>query len=334
MKRSLPGSEWVNNYVPDLLLKTKSNMDVQIIFDHRAILAYLISYTTKGEKEERETIAQALASLPETSSKFNILSKIGNAILSHRQVSKPEAAYILLGHPLYFSSRSTMYLDTRPPQKRTRCLKNRHDLELLDDDSEDVFTSNIFIRYQSRPVGPPFDDMTLIEFAQWFTTSSEDYRSSGVDDNEPSENQDADLIDSDHESDAGLEVVKTHLNRCTPNPKWRKSYSEPPLIPVSRNKKQPRFYTTSNPPQLLRQRLHARCISINRAQADTLDGLYSAVVSHVPFRNEMLDLLGQAIVEPTFTEVLEAFKVHHETITSNSFRMPNKFAELVRKAAE
>ena len=68
---------------------------------------------------------------------------------------------------------------------------------------------------------------------QWFTTSSEDYRSSGVDDNEPSENQDADLIDSDHESDAGLEVVKTHLNRCTPNPKWRKSYSETPLIPVS-----------------------------------------------------------------------------------------------------
>ena len=340
MKRSLPDSEWVNNYVPDLLLKTRSNMDVQIIFDHRAILAYLISYTTKGEKEERETIAQALVALPENASKFNILSKIGNAILSHRQVSKPEAAYILLGHPLYFSSRSTIYLNTRPPHKRARCLKNRRDLELLEDDSEDVFTSNIFIRYQSRPVGLPFDDMTLIEFAQWFMTSTEGHCSSGMDDNEPSENQDADLVDSDNESDADIGADNTHQGSlpvdtvCTPNPKWRTSPCEPPFMPAPRNRKQPRFYTTTKPPQLLRQRLHARCISINHAQADTLDGMYSAVVAHVPFRNELLDLFGQAIIEPTFSDVLNVFKMYHEIITANSSRTANKFSELVRKAAE
>src|SRR4051812_46192200 len=114
--------------------------------------------------------------------------------------------------------------------------------------------------------------MTLIEFAQWFTTSSEDLHSSGIDNNEPSENQDADLIDSDQDFDADLEADNTHLNRCTPNQNGA-HHAVNLRSPLHHEiKKQPRFYTTSNPPQLLRQRLHARCISINRAQADTLDG--------------------------------------------------------------
>jgi len=48
----------------------------------------------------------------------------------------------------------------------------------------------------------------------------------------------------------------------------------------------------------------------------------------------MLDLFGEDIMEPTFTEVLEAFKLHCDTITTNSSRTANKFSELVRKAAE
>jgi len=81
------------------LLKTfRCNHDIQVVTDPWAAAEYLFSYVSKNASMEKDLVYQlsncTCSSLMEAKS---ILLKTGNAVLSHRQVGKVEAAWTVLG---------------------------------------------------------------------------------------------------------------------------------------------------------------------------------------------------------------------------------------------
>ena len=144
-------------------------MDIQLIGSVYGTAAYVCSYMCKGESEEvRKAIREALESLPTQASSRKRLSKVGNMMLTHRELSAQEAAYRLCHLPLKENSRKVVFLNTARPEKRTRLLKSRSDLLQLEDDSSDIFIPGIFDRYASRPSTAEFEAMTFAHFAVWY----------------------------------------------------------------------------------------------------------------------------------------------------------------------
>ena len=168
LKRSV-GEENVNPYNEHLLRAWQANMDIQLIGSVYGTAAYVCSYMCKGESEEvRKAIREALESLPAQASSRKRLSKVGNTMLTHRELSAQEAAYRLCHLPLKENSRKVVFLNTARPEKRTRLLKSRSDLLQLEDDSSDIFIPGIFDRYASRPNTAEFEAMTFAHFAVWY----------------------------------------------------------------------------------------------------------------------------------------------------------------------
>ena len=168
LKRSA-GEENCNPYNTHLLKAWKANMDIQLIGSGYGTAANVCSYMCKSESEEvRKAIRDASESLPPQASTRKRLSKIGNTMLTHRELSAQEAAYRLCHLLLKENSRKVVFLNTTRPEKRTRLLKSRSELLELEDDSSDIFAPGIFDRYASRPDTPEFASMTLAHFAVWY----------------------------------------------------------------------------------------------------------------------------------------------------------------------
>ncbi len=69
-------------------------MDIQLIGSVYSTAAYVCSYMCKSESEEvRKVIQGVLESLPSQASTRKRLSKVGNTMLTHRELSAQEAAY-------------------------------------------------------------------------------------------------------------------------------------------------------------------------------------------------------------------------------------------------
>ena len=138
--RRTDGEENVNPYNAPLLLAWQANMDIQLIGSVYGTASYICSYMCKGESEEvKKAISDSLQSLAPNASLRKRLSKLGNTMLSHRQLSGQEAAYRLCHLPLKDSSRKVVFVDTVPSEKRTRILKNRSELLELDDMDTNLF---------------------------------------------------------------------------------------------------------------------------------------------------------------------------------------------------
>ena len=143
-------------------------MDIQLIGSVYGTASYICSYMCKGESEEvKKAISDSLQSLAPNASLRKRLSKSGNTMLSHRQLSGQEAAYRLCHLPLKDSSRKVIFVNTAPPEKRTRILKNRSKLLELDDMDTNLFQPGLFDRYATRPQEDEFE-MTWAHFSVWY----------------------------------------------------------------------------------------------------------------------------------------------------------------------
>ena len=167
--RRTDGEENVNPYNAPLLLAWQANMDIQLIGSVYGTASYICSYMCKGESEEaKKAISDSLQSLAPNASLQKRLSKLGNTMLLHRQLSGQEAAYRLCHLPLKDSSRKVVFVNTVPPEKRTRILKNRSELLELDDMDTNLFQPGLFNRYAARPQEDEFEKMTLAHFSVWY----------------------------------------------------------------------------------------------------------------------------------------------------------------------
>ena len=149
-------------------------MDIRLVGSAQGAANYVCSYICKEESDDiNKAIREAVSKLPCSVSSRKHFSVIGNVFLTHRLLSTQEAAFKMVGLPLRGASRKTMYVNTRPPEERSRLLRPKQETENLEDDSEDIFCTNLFDRYSKRPLNPEYDNMTLAQFRAWFDSCKE-----------------------------------------------------------------------------------------------------------------------------------------------------------------
>ena len=172
-----PNSCFINNYSPSVLKAWQANMDLQPVFNHHKCVTYLCSYMSKGDTQCSEAIRTA--SLEAKISNLglkNTLKKIGAAFLSTREVSSQECVYQCLPElwlPKTFPG--TIFINIDLPEKRIRTRISEQQLSELEDDSTEVYNSNIIERYSDRPnrshINGAFghvDNLCLAEFAAYY----------------------------------------------------------------------------------------------------------------------------------------------------------------------
>ena len=168
-----PGAEMVNPYNEHLLRAWRANMDVQVVGSVYGAALYVTHYICKDESQAlKQVIAEQLASLQQDATVKQRLRKIGNTLLSHRQLSQQEAAFLVAGLHLKGSSRVTVFVAAIPKRQRTRLVRSSHQLRELDDGDTNVFMHGLFDCYAAQPTGAPFDNTTLGHFAAWYKTVS------------------------------------------------------------------------------------------------------------------------------------------------------------------
>lgn len=149
----------------------RANVDLQPVFDHYKCVTYVCSYFTKDETE----CSQAIMTAAKESKAGNLsiregLRKIGAAFLSRRDVSSQERVYRCM--PELWLRKifpKTIFVNTNVPDKRVRFAKTEEELEELDDDSTDIFKSNIIERYSIRPASiSAVNNLCLAEFAAYY----------------------------------------------------------------------------------------------------------------------------------------------------------------------
>jgi hypothetical protein len=153
----------INNYNPDILKIWTANMDIQPIGSMYGIAYYVAKYCCKPESAHiRKCVNDALEGL-RTCPDYEIsmrMQNVSNIIMANRERSAQEAAYITCGLKLQGSSRTTIFVNTRPKTERTRMVKKECiNNEVLDENS---FCSDIYDKYCNRP--DELNDICLYEF--------------------------------------------------------------------------------------------------------------------------------------------------------------------------
>ncbi len=101
---------------------------------------------------------------------YQRLWKVGLTVLKHRRMSAQEAAYRISALHLLQSSRSVVYVNTRPQQNRFKMLKPMHEIMHMNDNNTDIFCSGIVDYYYSRP--DHLEDICLYFFTSWYERCS------------------------------------------------------------------------------------------------------------------------------------------------------------------
>lgn len=167
---------FINNYFIAGIKEFAANVDLQPVFNHYKCITYVCSYFAKDETE----CSQAIMNAAKEAKKENLsiregLKKIGAAFLSTREVSSQECVYRCM--PELWLRKifpATVFVNTNLPEKRIRVTKSHQELENLDDESTDIFKSNIIERYAIRPQTiASVDELCLAEFAAYYY---KDYR--------------------------------------------------------------------------------------------------------------------------------------------------------------
>ena len=134
------------------------------------------------------------------------LKKVGAAFLSCREVSAQECVYRSLPELwLQKTFPGTVFVNTGLPQERLRIGKCQQELEELDDDSTDIFKSNIIERYSDRP--HTVDHLCLAESAAHYY---KEYKKNPDEENDVQPNVlSDDLVESQHVRASDLILPKT-----------------------------------------------------------------------------------------------------------------------------
>ena len=153
---------------------------------------------------------------------------------------------------------ATVHIYISLPCDEDRLLKNKSiDADCI---SEDDFVKTIIQRCSQRPAEPAaIGNMTLFEFATWFTS---------------------DYVDSQDES--------ADYDELECNPLWRTNYNEPPL--VKRSRRLPRIILTSG--YKMRQHEHAKCVTFTCLHDNPAQSIYCILCLNIPHRNPINEFLG------------------------------------------
>ena len=177
-----PGDScFINNYFEAGIKGFRANVDLQPVFNHYKCITYVCSYFSKDETECSQAIKNATKEAK--ANNLNVkegLKKVGAAFLSCREVSAQECVYRCMPELwLRKTFPGIVFVNTGLPQERLRVAKCQEELETLDEDSTDIFKSNIIERYSDRPTA--LRQLCLAEFAAYYY---KDYKAYPDDDND------------------------------------------------------------------------------------------------------------------------------------------------------
>ena len=119
-------------------------------------------------------IARKLDELPENCSQRQKQLKIGNSLLSHRILSAQKAVFCITDLHVRGSSRSYVFINTNRSEKRGRLVKSIQQLRAMST-GDDVFNAGPLERYQARPDGETFHNMSLVHFSVWYNVVYKNY---------------------------------------------------------------------------------------------------------------------------------------------------------------
>ena len=92
---------------------------------------------------------------------------IGSKFVNNVEITAQEAAYIVLQLPMRKASRQTLFINTSLPEDRL--LKPMNEIENMDDDCKEIYTSGLLKRYCKRPT--KLENLTLADWVAWYDCS-------------------------------------------------------------------------------------------------------------------------------------------------------------------
>ena len=81
--------------------------------------------------------------------------------------------YIVVQLPMRKASRQIVFINTSPPDERVQLLKPMIEIENMDDDCEEIYTSGLLKRYCKRPT--KLENVTLADWVAWYDCSKKTY---------------------------------------------------------------------------------------------------------------------------------------------------------------
>lgn len=163
--------KWINPFNPFILNCLGSNTDIQFIIEEYSCAAYVVEYvnkTNRGISNLQRKIITTMNEHPEFDF-VEITRKLSIDMLNAVEITSQEAAWYLLRLPMSLSSVAVLYLPTVWPIERQRLKKtiDQMEKEEIDDDSTDVWKTNLFEKYEKRPV--ELEDLSLARAAANYT---------------------------------------------------------------------------------------------------------------------------------------------------------------------
>ena len=139
MKRE-PNAVKINNYNEEILRAWNANMDIQLVYDHFAIITYITNYVNKAESKITKTLKDALNAARDKPHDVQ-LRELNKAYLKDRQKGAPEAIYsIINGLAFKKSNLACIFVISGFPENRSLFyvpVKKEEDSMEEDDDDFD-----------------------------------------------------------------------------------------------------------------------------------------------------------------------------------------------------
>ena len=142
----------INNYMHNCLHIWRANHDIQPCLSAYAMIEYILSYVTKGQKGMSIQMEHACN---EARKGYMDLKQsvhhIGNTFLNAVETGQEEAAFLLLQLPMTYMTCDCVFLNTSPKNERTFLVKDKKSLQEMDPESTDIEVDNLIKRYEHRP---------------------------------------------------------------------------------------------------------------------------------------------------------------------------------------
>ena len=172
--RRKPNELRVNNNNPACLSAWRANMDIQFVLDVYACAMYIVSYISKAQKGMSDLLRTACEEARKGNSSIKQqVRDIGNKFLNNVEISAQEAVYIVLQLPMRKSSRQVVFISTSPPEDRVQLLKPLQEINDMEDDSDEVYASDLITRYTKRPA--KLENLSLADWAAWYDSCGKPY---------------------------------------------------------------------------------------------------------------------------------------------------------------
>ena len=142
----------INNYMQQCLHIWRANHDTQPCLNPYAVVEFILSYVTKGQKGMSLQMERACSDAKKGNMDLKeSVHHMGNVFLNDDETGQEEAAFLLLQLPMAYMSRESVFINTSPKNERTFLVKSKKELEEMDPDSTDIQVTELITHYGHRP---------------------------------------------------------------------------------------------------------------------------------------------------------------------------------------